>query len=212
MSPSLPKVEYQLPAAASGSESRGLIAIIGEAPGAEEVKQGRPFIGRSGQLLDKNLNAAGVDRASCLVANVFRFQPPQNKVAHFFISARKSKETGEGYSTAYGKFASGFVREEFAGELSNLAATLQKLKPAIIITLGRTPLWALTGCDGIVALRGQLQDCRLANGIPVMPTYHPSYIIRGNWGQEPLFLGDIKKAKELAEGAVKGQKMHKLCA
>lgn len=191
MTDALPFVEYQQPQNFCG------IALVGEAPGADEVKQGKPFVGRSGQLLDKNLKAAGIDRATCLVANVFRYQPPKNKVAHFFISKKMAIETGEGMAQEWGKFGSAWCRQTYAGELENLRATLAKLQPKIIVTLGATSLWALTGLSGILSLRGLLQPCRLMEGVKVMPTFHPSYILRGNWSEESKFSDDLSKAKKI---------------
>jgi uracil-DNA glycosylase len=191
----LPFADYQYP---SKPPQDGLIILVGEAPGAEEARQGKPFVGRSGQLLNKNLAAAGIDREACLVANVFRVQPPQNKVAHFFLSARKAKETGEAIAEEWGKFASGYVRGVFSPDIKHLQKTLKEKKPAVIVTLGRTPLWALTGMDGILSLRGKALDCRLAPGIPVIPTYHPSYIMRGNWSEEKTFAADLAAAKAIA--------------
>ena len=191
-----PFVDYQYPANKSAS---GLLVIVGEAPGANEVKQGRPFVGRSGQLLEKNLQAVSIERTSILVANVFRYQPPKNKVDHFFSSLRKAKESGDEIDETLGRFASKYVLKKYAAEIRHLGQTLQKEKPKAIITLGRTPLWALTGLEGILSLRGQQQDCRLAPGIPVIPTFHPSYIIRGNWNCESVFAGDLKNALELTQ-------------
>lgn len=192
----LPFVDYQYP---SRKSSDGLLVVVGEAPGANEVKHGRPFIGRSGQLLEKNMQAVGIDRASILVANVFRYQPPKNKVDHFFSSLRKAKEGGEEIDEGYGRFASKYVLKKYADEIRHLGKTLQKEKPKAIITLGRTPLWALTGQEGILTIRGKVLDCRLAPGIPVIPTFHPSYIIRGNWDCESIFEADLKNAYQLAQ-------------
>ena len=66
-----------------------LLALIGEAPGADEIKFGRPFVGKAGQLLDRALAATGIDRDRCLIANVFRYRPPDNKIGHFFASRRR---------------------------------------------------------------------------------------------------------------------------
>src|SRR5580692_1651630 len=85
----LPKVDYEFPT----GKANGLV-LVGEAPGAEEVRLGHPFVGRSGQLLDKMLMRAGIERKQCMVANVFRYQPPGNKVDHFFISRRAAKQQG----------------------------------------------------------------------------------------------------------------------
>jgi DNA polymerase len=174
-----PRIDYDFPSKREGF--RGL-AIVGEAPGAEEVRLGHPFVGRSGQLLDTVLVKAGIDRRTCLVANVFRFQPPGNKVDHFFSSRAKAKREGVAIEEKYGKFGSNYVREEFVSEIEHLSMTLQALKPAAIISLGRTPLWALTGMSGLLSIVGKPLQSRMVENIPVIPTYHPSFILRGNWG------------------------------
>lgn len=182
-------IPYQLPE----GNFAGL-AFIGEAPGADEVKQGKPFIGRSGQLLDRVLQTVKLDRSQLLIANVFRYQPPGNKVDHFFSSMRAAKIAGEDLDMDLGKFGSNYVRAQFAGELEQLANILREYQPRAIVTLGRTPLWALTGLNGLLERRGQWQKNRLVPEISVMPTYHPSFIIRGNWNLEPIMVEDIHKA------------------
>ena len=63
-------------------------------PGAEEARTGKPFVGVSGRMLDENLKSVGLDRATCLVGNTFRYQPPGNKVTHFFSSRTKARKLG----------------------------------------------------------------------------------------------------------------------
>lgn len=184
-----PLVAYQQPSASFS----GLI-LVGEAPGAEEVRQHRPFCGRSGKLLDEVLASAGVPRESLLIANVFRYQPPKNKVDHFFSSKRAALAEGIALDESYGKFGVGYVRAEFSAELAALRDTIARVKPCAVITVGRTPLWALTGQVTLGPLRGQWQENRLVPGIPVMPTFHPSFIIRGNWAQKDLMIADIAAA------------------
>jgi len=184
MSDSLsPCVPYDFPA---DSKNWSRIALVGEAPGKEEARLGHPFVGRSGQLLDGALAKAGIDRKACLVANVFRTQPPGNKVGHFFSSRRAAKEAGQALFEEMGSFGSAWCLQEYEPDIKNLAETLQALSPRIIIALGRTPFWALTGEDGLLQKVGGRFPCRLAPGLTVVPTYHPSFILRGNWKlQEP---------------------------
>ncbi len=174
--PPLPFADYALPK----KNWNGLI-LVGEAPGAEEAKQGKPFVGRSGQLLDKMLDAAHIDRAETLIANVFRYQPPKNKVASFFASKKAAKEEGVELAETYGKFASVYCRATFAPELERLAILIEEKKPSLIVALGRTPLWALTGENELMKKVGTFLPCRLASGYKVLATYHPSFILRGNW-------------------------------
>ena len=167
----------------------GLI-LVGEAPGKEEARLGRPFVGRSGQLLTSVLEKAGIERSRCIVANVFRVQPPANKVDHFFISRRAAAQQGVGIAEEYGKFGSAWCMAGFAHDVENLRAMLEamgKSRSCFIVALGRTPFWALTGENGLLARIGQTFDCRLATGLRVMPTYHPSFILRGNWGLQPAW-------------------------
>lgn len=191
-----PKVDYDFP---SDLKHWNGIALIGEAPGAEEVKLGHPFVGRSGQLLDKMLDKAGIERKQSLVANVFRFQPPGNKVDHFFISRRAAKVGNIPLAEEFGQFGSAWVRGDFATEISHLAATLQKLKPKVLVALGRTPLWALTGQNGLLNKVGKPLPSSLVEDVPVIPTYHPSFILRGNWGLQDAWLEHFETAKQYSK-------------
>lgn len=175
----LPFVPYDMPATTKGWHG---LALIGEAPGAEEARLGHPFVGRSGQLLGKMLEQGNIQRPDCLVANAFRLQPPGNKVAHFFTSRRAATQQGTKIAEEWGQFSGAWVRGEFAADLDHLAGVLQKLKPAAILALGRTALWALTGQNGLLDKIGKPIEGRMCPGVPVIPTYHPSFIMRGNWG------------------------------
>lgn len=188
-------VDYDFPA---DTKHWSHIALIGEAPGADEARLGHPFVGRSGQLLDKILVKAEIERKKCLVANVFRYQPPGNKVAHFFISKRAAKAEGITLAEKFGQFSSAYVRGEFGSEIDHLAATLKKMKPKVIVALGRTPLWALTGEGELLKKLGTQLPCRLADA-PVIPTFHPSFILRGNWGLQDEWLKHFAAAKDIAK-------------
>ena len=172
------------------------LALVGEAPGEEEARLGHPFVGRSGQLLDKMLGKAGIDRTQCLVANVFRSRPPDNKVDHFFISKRAAVQQGIAIAEEYGQFGTAWCRAEFAEDIEHLRDTLAQLKPRAILTLGRTPMWALTGEKGMLEKAGQELTCRLMPGVPVIPTYHPSFILRGNWELQDQWLAHFHAAKQ----------------
>jgi DNA polymerase len=189
----LPFADYAYPTSVKGWNH---IVLVGEAPGAEEARLGRPFVGRSGQLLDKILEKAGIDRTRTLIANVFRHQPPGNKVDHFFASRRAALAEGFGLNQYFGKFGSVFCREQYAHDITHLGATLTEKKPKIIIALGRTPLWALTGENGLLDKVGKTLPCRLAAKVNVIPTFHPSFILRGNWKLQDEWLAHFHKAIE----------------
>lgn len=188
----LPKVEYDFP---KDPKNWHGIAMVGEAPGAEEAKLGHPFVGRSGQLLDKMLQQANIDRKQSLIANVFRFQPPGNKVDHFFTSRRAAQQNNIAIAEEYGQFGSAYCQAQYAVDIHNLSDTLKKLQPKIILALGRVPLWALTGENGLLERVGKPLPCRLADGLKVIPTYHPSFILRGNWGLQDKWQEHFISAK-----------------
>ena len=193
----LPFVDYQHPKAGS---CEPLIALVGEAPGADEVRLGKPFVGRAGQLLDRALAASGIDRDACLVANVFRYRPPDNKVGHFFASRRRAAESGEPLAEALGKLGAEYCLERYSGEIEALAKALRAFAPAIVVAVGRTPLWALTGLNGITVLRGQTLKGRLSDA-PVIATFHPSFVMRQNSigpETEAIFRADLARARGLA--------------
>ena len=185
----LPFADYSFPR----SDWNGLV-LVGEAPGAEEARLGRPFVGRSGQLLDKILEKAGIERERCLIANVFRRQPPGNKVDHFFASRRAAVTQDFALAEAYGKFGSVFCRAEFATEIDHLRDMLMQQKPKIVVALGRTPFWALTGENGLLGKVGCALPCRLMPSVQVMPTFHPSFILRGNWKLQDEWLTHFQLA------------------
>jgi DNA polymerase len=190
--PDLPFADYAFPQSEKGWN--GLI-LVGEAPGAEEARQGKPFVGRSGQLLDKMLEQAGIERERTLIANVFRFQPPGNKVDTFFSSRKAAKVEGYGLAEEYGKFGSAYCRAAYAKELENLREMLVREKPDVVMALGRTPMWALTGENGLLEKVGKPMPCRLCPSITVIPTYHPSFILRGNWKLQDEWLRHFQTAK-----------------
>ena len=123
--------------------------FIGEAPGAEEDKQGEPFVGESGKLLDKMIVAMGWTRESVYIDNVLKCRPPNNRDP---------------------RAAEVQACENF------LAQQIQAVQPAVIVTLGKPAAHLLLKTSASMgSLRGHWQDY---SGIPVMPTYHPAHLLR----------------------------------
>ncbi len=200
MSPTetMTRVPYAWPDRDTAADGR--LALIGEAPGAEEARVGRPFVGRSGQLLDRGLTAAGIARETCLVANVFRVRPPGNRVALFFLSRRAAAASGTAISEHYGRLGGNFVRADLADELVALGAALEAFAPAVVVALGRTALWALTGEDRLASCRGRSLVARLGPPVPVVATWHPSFLLRGRADQTAAFTADLVSAMRLITG------------
>ncbi|GEM_PF-247361 len=130
------------------------LMFIGEGPGADEDAQGKPFVGKAGQLLTAMIKAMGRDRTStdpahaAYIANIVKCRPPANR----------NPFTDESSACI------GYLRRQIA-----------LVQPKVIVLLGNVPLQALFGQGGITRARGNWLDY---NGIPVMPTFHPAYLLR----------------------------------
>lgn len=180
-----------LPCITPRGPANAKIFVCGEAPGEQEEFSGIPFIGHSGQELNRMLEEAGIERKDCWLTNVLLTRPPQNKLDAFCLS---KKELPSGYnlpSITQGRY----LHPEFGVELERFYAELESIKPNIIIALGNTPLWALTGMSGITKMRGTVQTSRWGK---VLPTFHPSYILR-DWAQRPIAVADLIKARRESE-------------
>lgn len=138
------------------------ILFVGEGPGVEEDKTGRPFVGRSGQLLDKMITAMGFKRGDptggVYIANVVKL-----RAADWDETTGRPKDRPP-------------TPEEAARALPILHQQIEILRPKVIVTLGAPAIKYLTGTtDGVMKIRGTWFNYR---GIPVMPTYHPSFLLR----------------------------------
>lgn len=129
------------------------IAIVGEAPGTEEHRLGRPFVGPSGKKLEQMLALAGVRLSSCSLLNVYHYRPKGNKIE--FVNHNEIRVHRE------------ILRRE-----------LEKLKPTLIIALGNIALENLTACSGIENYRGSVLQSTLIPSAKVLATYHPSAVLR----------------------------------
>ncbi|HYE64633.1 MAG TPA: uracil-DNA glycosylase, partial [Pyrinomonadaceae bacterium] len=133
----------------SEGSPRARLMFVGEAPGADEDVQARPFVGRAGQLLNKIIEAIGMKREDVFIGNVNRCRPPQNRTPTLSEAATCKP----------------FLLREIA-----------VVQPEVIVVLGNTAMKNLLDTkEGITKLRGQFQDYR---GIKVMPTFHPAYLLR----------------------------------
>ena len=131
-----------------GNPSARLL-FVGEAPGADEDAQGKPFVGRAGQLLTKMIEAMGLKREEVIIGNVNRCRPPGNRQP---------------------------TLEEAAICRPFLFREISTVRPEVIVVMGNTALRNLLEVrEGITRVRGTFQDFR---GIKVMPTFHPAYLLR----------------------------------
>jgi DNA polymerase len=131
------------------------LMFVGEAPGADEDEQGEPFVGRAGELLTKIIQATGLKRSEVYIANILKCRP--NMPEH---SSGNRKPTPEEMATCIP-----FLHEQ-----------IDLIRPKVLVALGATAVEGLLGkTAGITKLRG---NWRIYRGIPLMPTYHPAYLLR----------------------------------
>ncbi len=131
------------------------LMFIGEAPGADEDDQGEPFVGKAGQLLTKIIQTMGLTRDSVYIANILKCRPDTPGQA-----SGNRKPTPEEMNTC----------------IPYLHEQIDLIRPKVIVALGGTAVEGLLGKTiGITRLRGQWRTYR---GIPLMPTYHPAYLLR----------------------------------
>ena len=192
------------------------IAIVGEAPGETEEQMGEPFVGASGQELTRMLKDAGIVRHDCYLTNVFLDRPPNNDLKQWCISAKETKgawlawrerlyaehpEVNWPVSYNWQYLEKGkYVHPQHLPEIYRLQRELQTIKPNIIIALGNTACWALTGSAGISKIRGVAATGHLVPGIKIIPTYHPAAVLR-TWEHRVICVADFIKARREAEFA-----------
>ncbi len=150
------------------------LMVVGEAPGAEEDRQGEPFVGRAGLLLNAMLRAAGFARGEVMIANVLKCRPPNNRDPS---------------------------DEEAERCLPYLRRQIELVDPEVILCVGRIAAQRLLDTDTPISrLRGRVH--RL-DGRPVVVTYHPAYLLRSP-GEKPKSWEDLKLALGVLAGGRAG--------
>ena len=142
------------------------VMFIGEGPGGDEDKEGRPFVGKAGQLMNKAFQALGINREEIYIANIVKCRPPSNRVPE---------------------------EDEAQACLNYLRNQVVLIKPEIIVLLGSTALKTILGKEyGITAVRGKWME---KNGIKYMPTWHPAALLRDE-NKKIEFWQDLKELKK----------------
>jgi uracil-DNA glycosylase len=167
------------------------ILLLGEAFGEQEEREGKPFVGTSGWILDGMLREIGIRREDCHVTNVFNLRPPGGNDVKNLCGPKAEGIPGRP-ALVKGKYALG----KYAPELARLEQEIARARPNVVVALGATAAWALCDTTGIRAFRGApLWSSRY--GVKVLPTYHPAAIGR-DWTLRPIVLSDLEKAKREA--------------
>jgi DNA polymerase I-like protein with 3'-5' exonuclease and polymerase domains/uracil-DNA glycosylase len=163
--------------------------LVGEAPGEHEVMQRQPFVGASGQELNRMLHEAGILRSECFCTNVCRERPPDNEISAWLSNGKRCPDPL--WTSVNGKWAHPYVASGYL----QLLEEVRLVRPNVIIALGNAAMWALTGKWGIKSWRGSLLTT--PTGVKVLPAYHPAYILR-DWAQRTITIHDLKRAKAQA--------------
>ncbi len=131
----------------------GRVMVVGEAPGADEDRQGKPFVGRSGQLFDRMLAAIGLDRSHVYIANIVPWRPPGNRAP---------------------------TPQEVAICMPFIARQIALADPDVLVCLGGSAAQGLLGSkEGILRMRGRWHDFETGRrSIKAMPMLHPAYLLR----------------------------------
>lgn len=180
-------------------DSPHTILLIGEAPGEEEEKQRKPFVGSSGKLLDELLAISGFRRSQCHITNVFTERPPGNDLKQWTLTKTDLRKLGFSEIGRLPQLQKRYLHPEREPELPRLRQELSTIRPDLIIALGGTALWALTGDSRITQSRGVLWDTDY--GGRAIATYHPAAILR-QWDLRPVAWADLRKARRWLLGAL----------
>lgn len=157
------------------------IMLVGEAPGAVEEKLRQPFVGPAGNVLKEILLKAGIDPDECYYTNLCKYRPPANDLSAWIPKGIPNEQVCEG--------------------LIELQEEIDSIKPNVIVPLGNWPLWAFYRNEptGISSYRGYILEARkLARGAKLVPTLHPSYLLRGAFAEIPLAVFDLSRARKEA--------------
>lgn len=151
------------------------IMFVGEAPGAEEDREGLPFAGRAGQLLNRMLSAIGLERSGVYIANTVPWRPPGGR-------APSPQET--------------------AICLPFITRQIELVNPQVLVCLGAASAQALLNVNGILRARGQWRDYSLPSGttIPAMPTLHPAYLMRSPAAKRHVW-ADLRQIRRALDAA-----------
>jgi DNA polymerase-1 len=133
------------------------LLMVGESPGTNEAREGRPFIGGAGMVLNDVLGKVGIDRSDAFITNVGHIQPPGNAFEWFY-----KKEN----------------LHHFIAGVTQLKRDIEEIRPNVVVAFGAQPLRVLTGKIGIDKWRGSILESTLVKGIKTIATYHPAYCLR----------------------------------
>jgi DNA polymerase len=191
----------------SVSASKTLI-IIGEAPGADEEASGIPFVGSAGRQLSSAFEQSGLDRRQWHILNTFLKRPPNNDLALVDKSTGDTSQAWTlnktefkreyGYVPLTTPLKKRYLRPEHQWQIAELQERLRALKPDLILAMGATALWALSGQDAITQFRGTFFTSPYGRAIA---TLHPASVLY-QYSNLPFLWADLVKVRLFLEDAL----------
>ncbi len=183
-------------AASGDGPSNAKIMLIGEAWGHEEERTQLPFQGASGQELNRILHEVGIMRSECYTTNVVNARPLNNNIDLWLPT--KKKDIQPNMVKMRDAYVDPVVRDGIVKMMQEIAL----VQPNVIVALGKTALWALTGRDGITKWRGSQLNLEVPHvwwpegatprAIKVIPTLHPALVLR-DYGSRPQVVNDMRR-------------------
>ncbi|PWC78946.1 uracil-DNA glycosylase [Azospirillum sp. TSH64] len=154
------------------------VMLIGEAPGEDEDRQGKPFVGVSGKLLDRMLAQIGLDRSAVYISNILPWRPPGNRSP---------------------------TQAEIAACLPFLERHVELVRPKLLVALGGVSAKTLLNrAEGITRLRGQWRTYEVAGtSVPLMPMLHPAYLLRNPIAKREAWRDMLALQQKIAEEGIK---------
>lgn len=185
------------------------IVFIGEAPGKDEERSKRPFIGHSGSILRNTAASVGIPASHTYITNVCHYRPPYNNIEKFVKIKKHGSTLAEGYSVK--------VNKKVGQGIVELYRDLAEIKPNVVVPLGNVALWSLTGEMKITKRRGSIMSATFdeerfktlapymseslidsisaIQDLKVIPTVHPAFVLRKmEW--QPIFQTDLQRVME----------------
>lgn len=177
----------QIPLKRGDGPEGAKLMIVGEAYGENEENAGLPFVGYSGQELNRMLHDAGIMRSECYLTNLVNARPPYNDLTKW-MPTKKADVTG-----AHVKVRDRMVLPIIKQGYEALWAEINQVKPDLVIALGNSALWALTGRWGVLKWRGSQLYSDVDPTLKVIPTIHPAAVLR-EYAFRPIAVTDLRRA------------------
>lgn len=205
--PSILPSPAQTPIGSKGSR-KAKIAIIGEAPGAQEVVEGLPFVGMSGRELDRMLVDAGIYKTDgngkilnyddVFFTNVVLIRPKDNKIEEWLHPGKRRSKGKNPTPPHWVEYRGWQCEPHVVQDAIRLIKELEEINPNVVIAMGRTPFWALCA-EGIDAKKGTISRWRgstlisdVIPGLKVIPAFHPAFILRA-WYNRRITVQDLRR-------------------